>query len=163
VVVVLAALAGWLVLARVTPILAFGETIRLGETATLRAGDRDGAFFEGEWTEVVTTGTVTTRVAHTTRGSLTVPLTRGPEYEGLARIDPAPAPLRADEAVSPLHVLLNGRMIATCDTGSAPDRIGVCRFVIPADAVRDGNNKLTFAGARPTAGLRLWYLRLQRR
>ena len=161
--VVVAAGAAWFVLARVTPKLAFGETVRLGEAATVRAGDRDAAFFEREWTDVVTTGTVTTRVTHAARGSVTVPLTRGPEYEGLARIDPAPAPLRADETASPLHVLLNGRMIASCDTGSAPDRIGVCRFGIPADAVRDGSNKLTFAGARPVEGLRLWYVRLQRR
>ena len=161
--VVLSAIAGWFLLARVTPALAFAEAIGLGDPATIRAGERDGAFFGREWSEVVTSGNVTTRVARASSGSLAIRLRRGAEYEGLARLDPSPAPLRPGEAVSPVQVLVNGRTIATCDTGSTPERIGVCRFLIPQDAVHDGRNTLTFAGARPIGGLRLWYLRLQRR
>jgi hypothetical protein len=161
--IVLTAIAGWLLLWRVAPPLVFAESIRLGGPATIRSGERDGPFFDDEWSEVVTSGTVTTRVARTSRASLSFGLTRGPEYEGLARLDPSPVPMRPGEAAAPVHVLLNGRMIGMCDPASTPERIGVCRFVIPADAVRDGNNKLTFAGARPIEGLRLWYLRIQKR
>ena len=161
--IVLTAIAGWVLLWRVAPALVFAESIRLGDPATIRSGERDRPFFDDEWSEVVTSGTVTTRVARTSRGSLSLGLTRGPEYEGLARLDPSPVPMRPGEAAAPVHVLLNGRMIGMCDPASTPERIGVCRFVIPSDAVRDGSNKLTFAGARPIEGLRLWYLRIQKR
>ncbi len=62
-----------------------------------------------------------------------------------------------------LSLLCNGRVIARCDPDARPDRIGICRFAIPADVVRAGMNRLTLAPDGPSGPIRVWYLRVQRR
>ena len=168
-VAVLAGLAGVValgayVVTRQLPAWVFAESLRTGEAATIVSGDRDGAFFDPEWNEIATAGTIALRTTRAARPSLRLPLRSGQEYEGLVRIDPRADPVAAGAPVSPVHVLLNGRLIATCDTGSVPERIGVCQFRIPRDAARNGANKLTFAAAAPdqSDGFRVWYLRLHR-
>jgi hypothetical protein len=91
------------------------------------------------------------RVADNPRPSVQVPLPLAGDYDALVRVHSAP-----------LGILMNGRLIARCDADSTPDRIGTCHFRIPADATREGPNRLTFAQDAPGV-LRVWYIRLQRR
>jgi hypothetical protein len=156
-----AAILGWLVITRVMPGLTFEEALRAGESATILAGDRDALFFTDDWPQVVTSGAMSTRVASGTRASLRVPLPADTEYDGFVRMDPARGPMAAGTTPVPIHVLLNGRLLATCDTGSTPARVGACRFHVPAGIARKGMNRLTFAAGAPVDGFRLWYLRLQ--
>ena len=156
-----AAILGWLVITRVMPGLTFEEALRAGESATILAGDRDALFFTNDWPQVVTSGAMSTRVASGTRASLRIPLPADTEYDGFVRMDPARGPMAAGTTPVPIHVLLNGRLLATCDTGSTPARVGACRFHVPAGIARKGMNRLTFAAGAPVDGFRLWYLRLQ--
>jgi hypothetical protein len=159
-----AAVAGltWLVFWRVTPRILFENALRAGETATIMAGDRDAVFFGGDWPRVVRGGAIATRVATGARATILVPLPSAAEYDALIRIDPSPEPLQPGVAPARIQLLLNGRLIAVCDPGSAPDRIGICRAVLPADASRAGANRLTVVAEHVT-GFRVWYVRVTRR
>jgi hypothetical protein len=147
-------------LTRISPVLVFGEELNAGGSATIVAGDRDGAFFpKADWPTVVAAGTMTTRVTSRNRASVQLPLTGGRSYDAIVRIDPSPVPVPGP-AVPEILILLNGRFLSTCHSESAPDRIGTCRFQIPADAVRQGTNRLTFASAQ-APGFRVSYVRVQ--
>jgi hypothetical protein len=168
-----AALIAWMVTAaasaaiafvftRVTPVLMFREAVAAGRPATIMAGDRDTAFFGNEWPRVVQGGAIATRVAAGTRATIVLPLPAAADYDALIRVDPAQAPLRQGMVAAPIQLLLNGRLIGTCDSGSTPDRIGICRVVLPADAARTGANRLTVATSEPS-GFRVWYVRVTRK
>jgi hypothetical protein len=155
---VVAAMA-WLIFWRLTPPYLFADALRAGEQATIMAGDRDATFFTDDWPRLVRTGTIATRVAHGSRATIDLPLPAPAAFDALIRIDPSTEPMRAGVVPARIQLLLNGRFIGACDPGSTPDRIGVCRVTLPADAVRAGANRLTLVTELPT-GFRLWYLRL---
>jgi hypothetical protein len=140
----------WAVLWRLMPALTFKEALRSNDSATIMAGDRDGSFFREGWPGILASGNVTLRIADNPRASVDVPLPSTGDYDALVRVDAAP-----------FGILMNGRLIARCDPSSTPERIGACRFRIPADATRKDPNRLTFAQDAPGA-MRVWYIRLQR-
>jgi hypothetical protein len=139
----------WLAVSRVLPPLTFKETLRAGESAVITAGQRDAPFFESRWTLVRGTN-LTTRVADEARPAMRVPLPASAEYDAFIRLD-------ADDHVS---ILFNGQFVAQCAPGSTRERMGTCRFRMPAGASHAGFNRITFVPAPPP--LRVWYLRVQR-
>jgi hypothetical protein len=158
----LVVVATWLIFWRVTPPALFERGLRAGDQVTVMAGDRDGAFFGGDWPRVVRTGTIATRVATGPRATIVLPLPAPADYDALLRIDPSTEPMRPGETAARIQLLLNGRFIGACDSGSTPDRVGICRVVLPADGVRPGGNRFTVVTEQPN-GFRVWYLRLTRR
>ena len=152
----------WGIFWRLTPRLLFQQTLLAGEPATIRAGERDGVFFGGDWPRVARTGTIGTRIASGARASIWLPLPSAIDYDALIRIDPSPAPLAPGATAARIQLLFNGRLIGTCDPGSASDRVGICHAVLPADAVRVGANRLTVVTEQPT-GFRVWYVRVAKR
>lgn len=158
---VLAGCVAFVVL-RVMPRLVFAEQLRASGAAKIVAGDRDGTFFPSEeWPRVVAAGKTRTRVTSDKQASVFLSLDRGPAYDLLVRIDPSSAPVSSTE-VPAIDLLWNGRFLSTCQSGSAPARIGVCRAHIPADAVRARTNRLTFVSLK-ASGLRVWYVRVEKR
>ena len=141
---------GWVLFTRVVPVLTFKEALRSNDSATVLAGDRDAAFFGEDWPGMAGGGNVMLRVAGTPRASVELPLPSPRDYDALVRVHSAP-----------LGILMNGRLIARCDPDSTPERVGACRFRIPADATREGPNRLTFVPDTP-GGVRVWDIRLQR-
>jgi hypothetical protein len=156
-----AVIAAVILVTRVLPPRVFEETLAAGEPATIMAGDGDGAFFSADWSVVAATGTIATRVATVPRAVILLPLGRPADYDLLLRADPSTAPVTAGQRVAPIQLLLNGRLLGTCDSGSTPERIGVCRASLPAGAVRPGWNRLTLT-ADGAPGFRLWYVRVTR-
>lgn len=150
------------VVTRVMPRLLFAEQLRASASARIVAGDRDGTFFPAdEWPRLIAAGETRTRVTSEKQASVFLPLERGPAYDLLVRIDPSSAPVSSAD-VPAIDLLWNGRSLSTCQSGSLPARIGVCRAHIPADAVLAGTNRLTFVS--PNApGLRVWYVRVEKR
>jgi Dolichyl-phosphate-mannose-protein mannosyltransferase len=155
----LLAVVTWLIFWRVTPPVLFERGLRAGGQATIMAGDRDGAFFGGDWPRIVRTGTMATRVATGPRATIVLPLPGAGDYDALLRVDPSTEPLRPGEAPARIQLLLNGRFIGACDPASTPDRVGICRVTLPADSVRAGTNRLTVVTDLPN-GFRVWYVRL---
>jgi hypothetical protein len=153
-------IAGWLLMTRVMPPLVVKETLRAGEPATIQAGSRDRAFFGSDWPLLTTSGAVSTRVATGSRASIWIPLPAATDYEALVRIDPDRVPVTAGATIPSIDILLNGRWLSTCDSGSDPERVGICRFWIPAAASRRGENRLSFT-AKNARGFRVWYVRVQ--
>jgi hypothetical protein len=149
------------ILTRITPSLIFKETVQAGEPATILAGDRDSAFFQNDWPQLVTRGTPT-RVAPGPRATIVLPLPVRATYDALVRVDPSTEPVRPGAPVSRIQLLLNGRLVAVCDPGSTPSRIGLCSGVFPADDVRVGPNRLTLVTEHPF-GFRVWYVRITKR
>jgi hypothetical protein len=156
--VVIAAAAVWGALTRMTPRLIFIETLGAGERATIFAGDRDTAFFTNEW-RPATSEAVPTRGAPGPRATIKIPLRQGEAYHAVIRVDSSTAPVAAGAVPQPIQLLLNGRFLAVCEPASTPERIGACRTVFPADAVRAGINGLTLVTDRPS-GFRVWYVRM---
>ena len=153
------AVAVWAVFWRVTPPVLFERALRAGTQATVMAGDRDGSFFGGEWSRVVRSGTIATRVAAGARATMEMPLPAGRAYDVLLRVDPSQAPMLPGAAPQRIQLLLNGRLLGACDPQSLPDRVGICRFTLPADAVRGGVNRMTLVTEQPS-GFRVWYARV---
>jgi len=149
----------WLIFWRVTPPFLFANALRAGEPATIMAGDRDAAFFTGDWPRLVRSGAIATRVAPGARATVVVPLPAAADYDALMRIDPSTEPMRVGAAPARIQLLVNGRFVGACDPGSTADRVGICRVTLTADAVRAGANRLTVVTDLPN-GFRLWYLRL---
>jgi len=154
-----AVIAALLLVTRVMPRRVFEESLDAGEPATIMAGERDGAFFTADWPALARSGAIETRIATAPRATIMVPLRAAAAYDLLLRADPSTAPVRAGAAVPPVQLLLNGRLLGVCDSGSAPDRIGLCRATLPADAVRPGWNRLTLT-ADGAPGFRVWYVRV---
>jgi hypothetical protein len=149
----------WLMVTRGLPLLTFEETLHAHEPATIQAGDRDAAFFVNGWSRRLDHDTVTTWIADGPRGDLRLRLPAVGDYDALARVDPFPAQCAA--ARHPLKVLLNGRPVGACPLTYDPQRIGVCRFRVPAEATKQGFNRVSFVtDPGSTRGFRLWYLRL---
>jgi hypothetical protein len=156
------AVASWLVVTRLMPGLVFREAVGGAASATITAGDRDAGFFGADWPRLDRHGPIATRVASGARATIVVPLPAALDYDALLRVDPSPAPMRPGAVPARIQLLFNGRLIGACDPGSTPDRIGLCRMVFPADAVRAGANTLTVVTDQPT-GFRVWYLRVTKK
>jgi hypothetical protein len=158
--VVCAALAAH-VMTRVLPVHTMREALRAGEPVMLMALDRDGAFFPRGWRRVPANG-VPTRVTEGWRAALDLPLPPGSAYDVVLRVDPSTEPVAPDASVASVQMFVNGRLLARCDPGSTPERIGACRMRVPTDLVRQGTDRLLLATEPDRAnGFRVWYLNLQ--
>ncbi|CAN5755247.1 hypothetical protein BH24ACI5_BH24ACI5_22320 [soil metagenome] len=155
------AAAIWFLMARVLPVRVVAETLRAGEASMIMALDRDGAFFPQGWTPV--SGGLPMRAIEGPRAVIHIPLPEAAAYDILLRIDPSADPIAENQPIGRIYLLLNGRLLARCEPGSTPDRIGVCRMRVPADAVRRGTNRIGLAAEQEQArGFRVWYVRIER-
>jgi 4-amino-4-deoxy-L-arabinose transferase-like glycosyltransferase len=139
---------GWAIVTRIVPPLIFKENLRENEPAVIIAGDRDAPFFGSRWPMVRGTN-VSTRVSRDARPFIDVPLPMSTDYDALLRLD-----------ASHISILVNGLFVAKCDPGVTSERMGACRFRIPAAASHRGPNRVTLVPASPP--IRVWYLRVQR-
>jgi hypothetical protein len=153
---------------RVTPSLVFTESLRVREDATLAAGGRDAAYFGKGWSRVIPGANVNQRMT-ASEGELEFRLPEEGEYPATLRMDPFPRPLAgAPQAQLPaVDVVLNGTAVATIQLEWTPDRVGMYRFVLPKDAVRQGRNQLILRVRQPPSAdpqaVALWYLRVHPR
>jgi hypothetical protein len=150
--------AAWLV-ARVLPAGVFAEDLRMRSDAMVTAGDRDGAFFGGDWSDVTGAGNVRTRVS-IGEGLLSIPLPAVDDYPATLRLDPFPRPL-PDSPVTPsvLEVVLNGAPVAQVQLAWNPERVGSYDVLLPRAFVRRGTNALSLR--LPDGGaFALWYIRV---
>jgi 4-amino-4-deoxy-L-arabinose transferase-like glycosyltransferase len=139
---------GWAIVTRLSPPLILRESLQANEPAVILAGDRDAAFFGSRWTMVRGTN-VTTRVSRGARPFIDVPLPASADYDALLRLD-----------ASQVSILVNGQFVSQCRPGASPERMGACRFRLPAAASHRGSNRVTLVPASPP--IRVWYLRVQR-
>jgi hypothetical protein len=151
----------WIVFTRVTPPIVFREMLANGDEVTIAAGSRDTRFFAEGWPRLQHSPPVVTRVARGTRATIRIPLPDARDYDALVRVDPSTEPLRPGEIPAPIQLLLNGRLIGVCHSGSAPARMGFCRLRLPADGVRPGMNRLTLVTDEPN-GFRVSLVRVTR-
>jgi len=149
------------IMTRVLPVHAIREALGSGEPVTLMALDRDAAFFPSGWT-AGPPGALPTRVTDGWRATVDLPLPPGSAYDIVVRVDPSRAPVAVGEGVADIQFLLNGRPLGRCVPGSTPERFGLCRVRVPAEAVQRGMDRLLMATKPDQArGFRVWYLRLQ--
>jgi hypothetical protein len=146
--VLLVIATGWATVTRIVPPLIFKENHRVNEPAIILSGDRDAPFFGSSWTIVRGTN-VTTRQSADQRPAIDVPLPGTADYDALLRLD-----------ASHVSILVNGQFVAKCDPGATSERMGACRFRIPAGASHRGSNRVTLVPA--SLPIRVWYLRVQR-
>jgi 4-amino-4-deoxy-L-arabinose transferase-like glycosyltransferase len=164
----------WMVY-RVGPSAAFAESLRAGDGATVTAGVRDGWSFISGWSNPMRGGNVTMRVA-TGEAALSIRLPDMADYSATIRMDPFPRPLDDSPEHPPeVKVILNGVSVTTVSLRWTPGRVGAYDIVLPAAAVRRGENRLVLrvndsagpaaAPVRPGltsgAAVALWYVRVR--
>jgi hypothetical protein len=159
----------------VAPFLVMWESLAAGDAVSVIAGDRDRLFFAGRWSEPITTGAVTVRIAQAELVSLRLPLPEA-SYQLTLRLDP---PLTDDPSRQPtLTVFLNRKPLARLDMTRDPARVGSYRIHIPQDSVSPlsrldlmathtvpaGHAGPPFESLPPDspAAFRLWYVRLEK-
>jgi hypothetical protein len=169
--VVLIGLTGFVV----APFLVTWESLAAGDAVNVTAGDRDRLFFAGRWSEPMTAGAVTVRVAQAQLVSVRLPMPAG-AYQLTLRLDP---PLTADPTRQPeLTVFLNRKPLARIDMTRDPSRVGSYRIQIPRDSVSAVSRLDLLATHTVPAGeagppfqplspdspvaFRLWYVRLEK-
>jgi hypothetical protein len=153
---------GWLALSGLY-YLHVKEDISGGE-GMIQMGPRDLGFLGGGWYPPQTLGNETVRFSHGRSSALVVPLEAGCGYALTLRMDPLPfAPPQS------VKVFLNGAQIAEIGLVGPGHRIGAYSFRLPAEAVREGRNRLEFLSAYSTregggrdVGFLLWALRLEK-
>jgi hypothetical protein len=169
----------WIVY-RVGPATAFAESLRVGEEATIAAGVRDGWSFGPEWSNPLRGSNVTVRVT-TDEAALSIQLPDAGDYPATIRMDPFPPPLDPQPSdvnhTLDVAVLLNGVGVTTVPLRWTPGRVGAYDVVLPAAAVRRGENRLVLRvngsgaqaaapvrrGLTPGEALALWYVRVRPR
>ena len=168
---VLIGLAGF----AIAPFLVMWESLAAGDAVNVTAGDRDRLFFAGRWSEPMTAGAVTVRVAQAELVSLRLPMPEA-SYQLTLRLDP---PLTADPSSQPtLTVFLNRKPLARLDMTRDPVRVGTYRIQVPRDSVspvsrldllathtiRAGDAGPPFEPLPPDSptAFRLWYVRLEK-
>ncbi len=127
---------GWMAYG-LAPVLIARETLAAEGETTIMAGDRDGWFFTGKWSEPLhDDSNVTVRVALAELTGIRLPLEKR-DYTMTLRVDP---PLTADPARQPrLTVFLNRTPIAQIDMTRDPTRMGTYRIHVPGDRVSRWN------------------------
>ena len=151
--------AVWVVM-RALPVLTVRESLLAREEVTIKAGDRDGAFFGEGWSPPVDTGIVV-RVSRGPRSVVWLPLPRAGTYDLTVRLDPFPRPTEGKTAPMPVvAVAVNGHPLSPLSLGWNPERVGSYDVRLPASMVTAGFNRLTLA-ANEGSTFRLWYLRVR--
>ena len=164
------------VVTRALPVLTLREALLAGEDCTIVAGQRDGAFFGGGWSQPVDMG-VTVRVSNSAAPVIWIPLLASRDYDLTFRLDPFPAPAEGTAEPRPVVWLwMNGRPLSRFELEWTPGRIGSYDVRLPASMVKDGFNRFAFStgvSVRPGVGaqaseqggykprLRLWYVRVR--
>jgi 4-amino-4-deoxy-L-arabinose transferase-like glycosyltransferase len=159
----------------IAPFLVMWESLAAGDAVNVTAGDRDRLFFAGRWSEPMTAGAVTVRVAQAELVSLRLPMPEA-AYQLTLRLDP---PLTADPSSQPtLTVFLNRKPLARLDMTRDPVRVGTYRIQVPKESVsavsrldllathtiRAGDAGPPFEPLPPDSptAFRLWYVRLEK-
>ncbi len=154
------------------------EALAGGEAVTIAAGDRDGMFFRGAWSEPHGGGNVTVRAALDGLVQVRVPLPLRTDYDLTLRLDPPG--LERIELPPSVGVFLDSRLLARITLSLTSGRMGTYHTVIPRELTGRTFNSITLvasqmtpagAGGAPFAWLppstpvafRLWYVRLEPR
>ena len=157
------------------PYLVARESLLAGLAVNFTAGDRDGWFFSGSWSDPIASG-ITVRVAQSPVVSMRVPLPETREYAVTFRMDPAET---ADMDLQPrVTVFVNRQPLTQVRMGRNPQRMGMYRVRLPrefagrdisridfvathtVDAANAGPFFKALPGDTPVA-FRLWYVRVQ--
>nr|AGD93298.1 hypothetical protein orf520 [uncultured bacterium]AGD93315.1 hypothetical protein orf520 [uncultured bacterium] len=158
---------------RLSPSLAFADTLRSGQDAMVTAGVRDGAVFGSGWSSVISQGNVRSRIL-TGEGTLTIRLPDEADYPATLRMDPFPRAVDPTTRLPIVEVVANGTAVATVPLRWTPGRVGSYAIVLPRAAVRRGANELALRVVRPPGqgpesvrpgltdgdAVALWYLRV---
>ena len=156
------------------PYFVVRESLLSGESTTIGAGERDGAFFVEGWTRLTRAGNVTARLAAGERASIVIPLPERRAYHIVFRMDPLPF---STEQLQHVRVDLEGRPVAELQLVPSPDRVGAYVVDIPAGQVEPGPRRFDLVadyakpmaeagGAFPEipreqhAAFRFWYARV---
>jgi hypothetical protein len=162
---VAAAAFGWWIVTRAMPVLAVGEALQSNEAVTITAGGRDASFFVEGWDRPVGGGNVITRASRGLYSVVRVPLKRVQDYDATVRLDPLAGPTGPNAGSLPsVRVFLNDQLLDVIQLQWTPGRVGAYEVHLPASAIREGFNRLTFmpvASPGAGAGFRLWYVRIR--
>ena len=156
------------------PLLMAREALAAGVAVSITAGERDGWFFEGNWSGPIDYGNVAVRVAQANLVDIRLPLADN-AYVLTLRMDP---PLTADPVRQPkITVFLNRHQLAELTLVRDPARMGSYRIQVPRDIVKPLSRlELLASHTVPAAeagipfeslprdtpvAFRLWYVRLE--
>ena len=157
------------------PAFAFAEALRAHEEGTVMAGVRDGWSFRSGWSNVMRSGNVSVRVA-AEEAALSIRLPEAGDYPITIRMDPFPRPIDASiQSAAAVEVALNGAHVTTIPLRWTAGRMGAYDVVLPAAAVRRGDNRLVLRvngsasegapavrpGLTPGEAVALWYVRVR--
>ena len=146
---------------RVLPVMKVREALAANGAVTIEAGPRDGAFFREGWSERVTVGNVTARVARGSASTVSLPIPRPADFKVTVRLDPVPPPSSADTALPTIRILVNQTLVHTASLTWDPERVGSYEFTVRRELVKPGTNELSFISDGAEAGFKLWYVLLQ--
>jgi hypothetical protein len=174
--VLAAALAlGWMAY-EVAPVLMVPEALADEGSTTIYAGERDGWFFEGAWSEPVRdTGNVTVRIAQSEVVGMRVLLAEA-EYLLTIRMDP---PLTSDPSRQPrVTVFVNHQPLGMLTLTRDAERMGSYRFRVPRALVsrwtriellashtvtaQEAGPPFASLGPETPVAFRLWYVRMEK-
>lgn len=148
------------------------EVLLRGETAIIRADERDRWLLFDGWSDLAVTGAVVSRFAIHPSATIRIPVPEVRPYRFVLRIDPLEHP---DSPPQRVRVLLNGQPVGNFNLQWNPERIGEYELIPPTRILRKGINELTLltetmipmerAGTAfpeiardQSVGLRFWYI-----
>jgi 4-amino-4-deoxy-L-arabinose transferase-like glycosyltransferase len=159
--------------ARVTPLRVFAESLAGREDATLTAGARDATVFTRGWSSLIRGDNVSMRVV-TAEAAISFRLPDAGDYQATLRMDPFPRLVEDGASRLPeVELLLNGSPVTAIPLRWTPGRVGSYDFTLPHAAARRGVNELVLRVRRPasseavqpglTSGdaVGVWYLRVR--
>jgi hypothetical protein len=126
---------------------------------TIKAGERDGAFFGEGWSRPLVGDNVTTRISAGPSSVVWIPLPRVDDYDLTVRVDPFPRPIRDRAAMRlpTLRVFVNGSFVCNLDLHWDPARVGSYDVPLSRAVVKQGFNRLVLDGG----AFDLWYVRIR--
>jgi hypothetical protein len=131
---------------------------------TIGGTERDGAFFVSGWSVPYVEGNVKARISESPHPKIALPLPRRQDYSVTVRMDPYPPPSDALEPLPTVRVFVNDHLVSIQNLRWDPSRVGSYDMRVPAEAIRDGTNRLSLVATRPsgeTARIRVWYVRVR--
>lgn len=136
----------------VVPYAAARESLLYGDSAMIRAGQRDLWFFADGWADPVVEGNVTTRSAIKPTATLRIVLPETRQYDLLFRIDPV---LPLADKLPTVRIAIDGHELGDLPLSYNPERVSEYRLAIPAGTVPAGVHRLLL---RSDSSFRLWYV-----
>lgn len=133
-----AIVGAYLLFSHYMPYFVARESLLRGESTTIGAGERDGAFFVEGWTALTRAGNVTARLSAGEHAVLVMPLPERRGYHVVLRIDLLPFPT---DRVQRVRVALERQPVADLQLVPSPERVGAYEFDIPANLVPPGRRR----------------------